>query len=219
MVTLNPYDETAENRNFFFVYVVNIFENLTFDFQRYLKRTPNSVGDVDFYSLWSLLPFYVKRQKFELIIFSSMQLNDTRIQEYRRNDGVHSIFHCQDKFYISFYKIYALTRFLSDILRSWYQHWLWIKLKYLCFLNPECDGFTLSGKLNCILHRTAATFHFTGRRISQVGIRNRTSTFSKYCQEELRLKRCKNEPKCKDILNCFRQGYQKVLRIQPSYWP
>ena len=158
-------------------------------------------------------------QKFEFIIFSSMQLNDTRIQEYGRNDGVHSIFHCQDKFYISFYKIYALTRFLSDILQSWCQHWLWIKLKHLCFLNQECDGFTLSGKLNCILHRTAATFHFTGRKISQVGIRNRTSTFSKYCQEELRLKRCKNEPKCKNVLNCFRQGYQRVRRIQPSYWP
>ena len=32
-----------------------------------------------------------------------MQLNDTRIQEYGRNDGVHSILHCQEKFYTSFY--------------------------------------------------------------------------------------------------------------------
>ena len=36
----------------------------------------------------------------EIIIFSSMKLNDTKIQEYGRNDGVHSILHCQDKFYL-----------------------------------------------------------------------------------------------------------------------
>ena len=29
-----------------------------------------------------------------------MQLNDTRIQEFGRNDGVRSIFHCQEKFLI-----------------------------------------------------------------------------------------------------------------------
>ena len=38
---------------------------------------------------------------FEIIIFRSMQLNDTRIQEFGRNDGIKSILHCQEKFFIS----------------------------------------------------------------------------------------------------------------------
>ena len=76
----------------------------------------------------------------------------------------------------------------------------------MCFLNQECDGFTLSNELKCILHKTAISYHFTGRRISQVGIRQRASTFPKYCEEEQRLERCKNEPKC-DFLNCLRNGY------------
>ena len=29
-----------------------------------------------------------------------MQLNDTKIQEFGRNDGIRSVFHCQDKFFI-----------------------------------------------------------------------------------------------------------------------
>ena len=69
-------------------------------------------------------------QDFEIIIFSSMQLNDTRIQEYGRNDGIQSILHCQDKFFIShafkfwvqtfkcMLEIYARMRLLSDKLRS-----------------------------------------------------------------------------------------------------
>ena len=32
--------------------------------------------------------------------FSPMQLNDTKIQEFGRNDGVESFLHCQGKFYI-----------------------------------------------------------------------------------------------------------------------
>ena len=32
-----------------------------------------------------------------------MQLNDTKIQEFGRNDGIRSVFHCQDKFFISSY--------------------------------------------------------------------------------------------------------------------
>ena len=38
--------------------------------------------------------------RFSIIIFSSMQLNDTKIQEFGRNDGIRSVFHCQDKFFI-----------------------------------------------------------------------------------------------------------------------
>ena len=40
-------------------------------------------------------------EDFEIIIFSSMQLNDTKIEEYERNDGIQSILHCQDQFFIS----------------------------------------------------------------------------------------------------------------------
>ena len=40
-------------------------------------------------------------QDFEIVIFSSMQLNDTKIQEFGRNDGIQSILHCQDQFFIS----------------------------------------------------------------------------------------------------------------------
>ena len=40
-------------------------------------------------------------EDFEIIIFSSMQLNDTKIEEYGRNDGIQSILHCQDQFFIS----------------------------------------------------------------------------------------------------------------------
>ena len=29
-----------------------------------------------------------------------MQLNDTKIQEFGRNDGIRTVFHCQDKFFI-----------------------------------------------------------------------------------------------------------------------
>ena len=78
----------------------------------------------------------------------------------------------------------------------------------MCFLNQECDGFTLSSDLKCILHRTATAFHFTGRRLSQVGIRKRISIFPKYCEYEQRRRRCENEPKCEKILDCvLRKGY------------
>ena len=40
-------------------------------------------------------------QHFWVIVFSKMQLNDTRIQEYGRRDGIQSILHCQDQFFIS----------------------------------------------------------------------------------------------------------------------
>ena len=40
-------------------------------------------------------------EDFDTIIFSSMQLNDTKIEEYGRNDGIQSILHCQDQFFIS----------------------------------------------------------------------------------------------------------------------
>ena len=39
----------------------------------------------------------ITKAKYE---FSPMQLNDTKIQEFGRNDGVESFLHCQGKFYI-----------------------------------------------------------------------------------------------------------------------
>ena len=48
-------------------------------------------------------------EDFEIIIFSSMQLNDTKIEEYGRNDGIQSILHCQDQFFISEVKFLLLT--------------------------------------------------------------------------------------------------------------
>ena len=68
-----------------------------------------------------------------------------------------------------------------------------------------------------ILHKTAKAVHLTLRRISEVGIRNRTSTFPKYCEEEQRLKRCKNEPKCEKILNCLRKGYYTYIQVGPGH--
>ena len=61
-------------------------------------------------------------QDFDIIIFRSMQLNDTKIQEFGKNDGIQSVLHCQEKFSISesnlmlltfecMLRIYALTRF------------------------------------------------------------------------------------------------------------
>ena len=54
----------------------------------------------------------------EIIIFSSMQLNDTKIQEFGRNDGIQSILHCQDQFFISEGNFLLLTfekeTFFSD---------------------------------------------------------------------------------------------------------
>ena len=80
-------------------------------------------------------------------------------------------------------------------------------------MNPECKGFTFSDEFKCILHKTAEVGHFTEGRISQVGKRKRTSTFPKYCEEEERLKRCKNEPKCERIVNCFRKGFFILYRL------
>ena len=42
-----------------------------------------------------------------MIIFSSMQLNDTKIQEIGRNEGIKSLLHCQDTFlpYLNFIQI------------------------------------------------------------------------------------------------------------------
>ena len=74
-------------------------------------------------------------------------------------------------------------------------------------MNEECEGFTLSERSKCILHKSATALHFTERRTSLVGIRKRTSTFSKYCEEKQRLKRCKNEPNCEKTKNCLRNGY------------
>ena len=80
-------------------------------------------------------------------------------------------------------------------------------------MNPECEGFTLTGEFKCILHKTAKALHVTQRRISQVGIRKNGSTFPKYCEEEQRLERCKNEPKCEKILDCFRKGSFILYRL------
>ena len=41
-----------------------------------------------------------RHARFSIIIFSSMQLNDTKIQEFGRNDGIRTVFHCQDKFFM-----------------------------------------------------------------------------------------------------------------------
>ena len=172
-------------------------------------------------------------QDFLIIIFSSMQLNDTRIQEYGRNDGIQSILHCQDQFFISESNLLLLIfEYMQHVTCLEFMRWRdfflisfvleknekkctnisnWTELKHMCFINQECDGFTLSSDLKCILHRTATALHFTGRRISQVGIRNRTSTFPKYCEEEEKLERCKNEPKCERILNCFRKRYINLI--------
>ena len=46
---------------------------------------------------------------FEIIIFRSMQLNDTRIQEFGRNDGIKSVSHCQDKFFVRFLVILVIS--------------------------------------------------------------------------------------------------------------
>ena len=87
-------------------------------------------------------------------------------------------------------------------------------------MNQECEGFTLSSGFKCILHKTANSLHFTGRKISHAGIRNRTALFPKYCKEEQRLKRCKNEPKCGEIINCLRNGYHIVRspNLGPSWF-
>ena len=141
-----------------------------------------------------------------MIILSSMQLNDTKIEEFGRNDGIKSISHCQEKFFIS-YNVLAISHFENyKNTKNRVNISKWTELKYLCYMNPECEGFTLSSEFKCILHRTAKTVHFTPRRNSQIGIRNRTSTFPKYCEEEQRLERCKNEPTCDRIMNCFRKG-------------
>ena len=48
----------------------------------------------------SLFKTISRHARFSIIIFSSMQLNDTKVQEFGRNDGIRSVFHCQDKFFI-----------------------------------------------------------------------------------------------------------------------
>ena len=85
-------------------------------------------------------------------------------------------------------------------------------------MNPECKGFTLSGEFKCILHKTTESSHFTQRRISQVGIRKEGSTLPKYCEEEKRTERCKNEPKCEKILDCFRKGSFILYRLTYKMW-
>ena len=80
-------------------------------------------------------------------------------------------------------------------------------------MNPECEGFTFSDEFKCILHKTAKAVHFTQRKISQVGIRKEGFTLPKYCEEEKRTERCKNEPKCEKILDCFRKGSFILYRL------
>ena len=81
-------------------------------------------------------------------------------------------------------------------------------IKHLCLLNEDCDGFTLSRELRCSIHKTTKSIHLTDGRITHIiGIRKRTKTFPKYCHEERRLKRCKNEPNCRKIVNCLRKGF------------
>ena len=79
--------------------------------------------------------------------------------------------------------------------------------KHLCFLNEKCDGFTYSNGFKCILHKTSIVLHVTGWGNSKVGIRNRTATVPKYCEEEERQKRCKNEINCKQMLDCLRKDF------------
>ena len=90
----------------------------------------------------------------------------------------------------------------------------WTEFKYLCFLNEECDGFTVSQRSKCILHKTATALHFTERRTSLVGIRKRTSTFPKYCEEKHRLKRCQYEPKCEKTHNCVLRNDYAIICCQ-----
>ena len=161
-----------------------------------------------------------------MIMFSSMQLNDTKIQEFGRNEGIESVLHCQDTFLsnLNFNQTTSSDDFepsVTGFRMHTKQYRVDIsertQLKHLCFLNQECDGFTFSTGLKCILHKTATAFHYTERRMSQVGIRKRSSTFPKYCEEEQRQKRCKNEPQCKNILNCFRKSYHEYeISLRPK---
>ena len=75
-------------------------------------------------------------------------------------------------------------------------------------MNEDCDGFTLSRELRCTIHKTTKSIHLTDGRITHIiGIRKRTKNFPKYCHEERRLKRCKNEPNCRNVVNCLRKGF------------
>ena len=75
----------------------------------------------------------------------------------------------------------------------------------------------MSQRSKCILHKTATALHFTEGKTSVVGIRKRTSTFPKYCEEQQRLKRCKYEPKCEETHNCLRNSYICMISYIVSY--
>ena len=45
-----------------------------------------------------------------------MQFNDTRIQEFGKNDGIQSVLHCQEKFFVSYLFDICFKDFKSDIL-------------------------------------------------------------------------------------------------------
>ena len=68
-------------------------------------------------------------------------------------------------------------------------------------MRPDCNAYTMSVKLNCILHKTANTFHRT--RGQRIGIKDKDKKLSFYCEEEKRKERCKSEPKC--YLDCKRK--------------
>ena len=48
-----------------------------------------------------------------------MQLNDTKIQEFGRNDGIQSILHCQDQFFTSEGYLLLLTSNLCLEFMRW----------------------------------------------------------------------------------------------------
>ena len=62
-----------------------------------------------------------------------MQLNDTRIQEYGRNDGVQSVLHCQDKFYPQFSIFNAYLKFIR-----------WQDFCLICFEEEANNDYDLS---------------------------------------------------------------------------
>ena len=56
-----------------------------------------------------------------MIIFSSMQLNDTKIQEFGRNEGIESVLHCQDTFLsnLNFNQTPSFDDFEPSVASEW----------------------------------------------------------------------------------------------------
>ena len=125
---------------------------------------------------------------------------DAPMATFTKNDGMISLQHCQE---------WSFCYSLSGITSSY--HFLYMRTfikKYQCESQIKCVGYTFEqSRFKCILHSSLTKGLTPRARGKQTGTKKTDYILSlpeiSLCSDQNRRKRCKREPKCRDV-DCIR---------------